>query len=415
MRRTTITDNPIMPTPALVIFDDARGRWGPLGDRRALFELRTGALTTLERIEHALGLRAESLAVPAPLEALVAQRTGRAVNTPLRNALAVNGRCIDLTCAAQILKLPPGAALLQPDGRLVAAHLSDAVGVSDLVAASFDAPKSFPAARRLDRQVLVDRPWQILERLPQTLTADIDAMALPPWLGDPRVHTLGRYAIKVAADARVHPMVVLNAEKGPIAIDASAIIGSFCVIAGPCYIGRHTIVQPQTHVRATTSIGPECLVAGEISHSIIQGYSNKAHAGYLGNSFLGEWVNLGADTNASNLKNTYGSVRTRLDAGHDAEDTGQAKLGPIIGDFTRTAIGSRLLTGACFSTGTMIALSDFAPKFTPRFAFLTDGGDPDQRYDIEKFLASARAAMARRKCELTAAEEARLRALHAQA
>ncbi|MCC7191371.1 MAG: hypothetical protein IT444_01200 [Phycisphaeraceae bacterium] len=403
-----------MASPKLMVFDDARGRWGPLCDRRAVFELRTGAMTTLERIEHALGARATTLLAAPALAALVSQRTGRDDKTSSGNVLAINGRCVDLAHADRFLTLPAGAAVVDPDGQLVAAHLSEGVTATELLLPSFDPRKRFTSIHQLQSSVLIDRPWQILERLAHILQTDIDATHLPGWSGDPRVHTLGRYAIKVATDARVHPMVVLNAEKGPIAIDSAAIVGSFCVIAGPCYIGRHTIVQPHTHIRATTSIGPECLVAGEISHSIFQGYSNKAHTGYLGNSFVGEWVNFGADTNASNLKNTYGSVRVQLEAGSPTEDSRQNKLGPIVGDFVRTAISSRLQTGSCFSTGTMLARSGFSPKFTRRFAFLTDEGKPDERYEIEKFLASAWAVMKRRGCELTSADEARLRTLHAE-
>ena len=158
----------------------------------------------------------------------------------------------------------------------------------------------------------------------------------------------------------------------------------------------HHRPAPRPH-SGNTSIGEHCLVARqEISHSIIQGYSNKAHTGYLGNSLVGQWVNLGADTNVSNLKNTYGPVRVQLSADTPPENTGQSKQGPIIGDFVRTAIGSRLPTGSCYSTGTMLALSGVAPKFTPRFSFLTDDGPPDEKYDIDKFLAAARTVMARR-------------------
>jgi UDP-N-acetylglucosamine diphosphorylase / glucose-1-phosphate thymidylyltransferase / UDP-N-acetylgalactosamine diphosphorylase / glucosamine-1-phosphate N-acetyltransferase / galactosamine-1-phosphate N-acetyltransferase len=146
-----------------------------------------------------------------------------------------------------------------------------------------------------------------------------------------------------------------------------------------------------------------------VSHTVFQGYANKAHAGYLGNALVGEWVNLGADTNASNLKNTYGTIRVQIVPGGELEDSGQMKLGPIIGDFTRTSIGTRLPTGACLSTGTMLALSTTAPKYTERFAFLTDQGA--QRYQIDKFLEAARKAVARRDRTLSAAEEARLREL----
>src|SRR5690606_20550055 len=125
-----------------------------------------------------------------------------------------------------------------------------------------------------------------------------------------------------APDAQVHPMVVLDARQGSVIVDAGATIGPFCVLVGPCYVGPCTTVQPHTHLRAGCSIGPHCLVAGEISHAIFQGYANKAHAGYLGNALVGQWVNLGANTNASNLKNTYGHVRVQLSPDAPLEDTG---------------------------------------------------------------------------------------------
>src|SRR5690606_29763654 len=108
---------------------------------------------------------------------------------------------------------------------------------------------------------------------------------------------------------------------------------------------------------------PTCRIGGEVSHSIFQSFSNKTHGGYLGHALVGEWVNLGAATNASNLKNTYGSVRMQLAARGPREDTGLLQLGPILGDYVRTAIGTRIPTGAVIGTGCMISLSGFAPTF----------------------------------------------------
>lgn len=398
-----------MTTTRLIVFDDGAGRWGPMTDLRAVFELRSGAVMTLLRIERAVGARAAVLRVPSALAALVAERhAGCAVNVDESNGevLIVNGRWPAVDHTQDVRALALNEALLDESGGVIAARvMAGQVTFLDGVPALAASVR----VRRLPGAVLMDRPWHILEKLEPALRGDLAAMDVPLWRGAATVSCVGDHPIKVAPDARVHTMVVLNAEKGPIVIDSHAVVGSFVVIAGPCYIGPHTIIGPASHIRSNTAIGEYCVAAGEISQCIFQGYSNKSHTGYLGNSYVGEWVNLGADTNASNLKNTYGSVRMQLDAAAPAEDSRQNKLGPLIGDYTRTAIGSRLMTGACLSTGTMLAVAGFSPKFTRRFAFLTDEGD--ELYQVDKFLDAARKAMARRHRELTPAIAERLRAL----
>ena len=172
-------------------------------------------------------------------------------------------------------------------------------------------------------------------------------------------------------------------------------MGSFSVVEGPCYIGNETVVKPQTHL-----IGPVWRLAnivywvGEIESTIIQAYSNKSHGGYLGHSILGQWVNLGADTNVSNLKNTYGEIRMRLDNLTLPENTECRKMGAVLGDFVKTAIGTRLNTGTCLGTGTMIAVEGFAPKLTDCFSFITKAGD--QIYEFDKFMHTSKCVMDRR-------------------
>ena len=403
-----------MPAPGLVIFDDGRGRFGPLTDLRAAHELRTGAMTTGERAATALNMTVCAHIVPSELADIVAERSDAAVNKiPPGDCLLVNARLPALhgRVAQQIAALPVDHALTLPDGQVAAVRL-DSRRAEQWMADRFGALRGMQTTVLPDVG-LIDRPWDIIARLDATLRADLDLLAprherktLPD-----HVHVFGDTGVHVDAAAKVHPMTVLNCEKGPIVIDAGAIVGSFTVVAGPCYIGRDAIVVPQSHVRSNTVIGPRCVVGGEISWSVLQGYANKCHAGYLGHSLVGEWANLGADTTVSNLKNTYGHVRVQLDPDTAPQDSQQTKLGPIIGDHVRTAIGSRLLTGSCLGTGTMIALSGFAPKCTGRFAFHTDSDA--QKYDIDKFIAAARYAMSRRDVELTPAVEARLRALAA--
>ena len=129
---------------------------------------------------------------------------------------------------------------------------------------------------------------------------------------DPQsIYTVGENKIYVDDSALIEPLVTLNAEKGPIIIMDNVHIYSFAYLEGPLYIGNDTIIKPHSHI-SSSIIGPVCKLGGEIEKSIFQGYSNKVHDGHLGNAFLGEWVNLGAGTTNSNLKNNYSPVKVKL-------------------------------------------------------------------------------------------------------
>ena len=396
-----------MKPAKLVIFDDEGGKWGPLTDLQPIFDLRSGAVTTRERIERVLGQTASALIVPKALQAVVAQRSGINVNQLAHNGetILANGRWLAVNGVECVRGLSVGSVLRQTDGQVVAARLG-AVSLPILEDRLF----SDLTAVETDEQLLVERPWEIVEGLDEALRADLAASKLPRFLEQiPGVPTVGDHPIRVASSAKLHPMVLINAEKGPVAIDDGAIIGSYAVVAGPCYIGRDAVIAPHAHMRSVTVIGPSSVAAGEIANTVIQGYSNKSHAGFLGHSIVGRWVNFGANTTVSNLKNTYGRVRVQLDADGTEEDSELIKVGPIIGDYVRTAIGTRLATGACVGTGSMLAVSGFTPKFIDRFSFFTDAGC--QPHDIEGLLAIAERMMSRRGCQLLPAERARFRYL----
>ncbi len=407
-----------MNLPALVIYDDARGRFGPLTDRSAVFSLRTGAVTNRVRIEAALRQMASTLIVPGRLVDVQRERETEAlVNSPLRrpgpiafraadargewsaaevgggsDVLLVSGRWLGFPALTVKLvrELPLGHVLRQQsDGDVIAAHL----GVDDAqrwVDARFD-DAALPAGAHsvpLPHHWLISRPWHILDRLEETAAHDLPRSA-------------------VAESAKVHPTAVLDDSQGAVVVDGHATIGAFCVLEGPVYVGPHTIVQPHTLLRPRTMLGPKCKVAGEISFSIVHGYTNKAHFGYLGHSLVGAWCNLGAGTVVSNLKNTYGPVRMQLDADAAPEDTRRGFQGPVVGDFVRTAIGTRILTGSCIGTATMLATSRFSPKFTRAGAFLTDDGET--AHDVDKLVALVRGVVTRRGEMFSDAEGALLR------
>jgi UDP-N-acetylglucosamine diphosphorylase/glucosamine-1-phosphate N-acetyltransferase len=185
-------------------------------------------------------------------------------------------------------------------------------------------------------------------------------------------------------------------------LDDGCSIGANSVLKGPCFVGAHAEVKPLTVIHAGTTIGPVCKVGGEIKNTIMAAHSNKAHEGYLGDSYVGEWVNLGAGTTTSNLKNTYGPIKMRI--GTREIDTGRRNLGSIIGDHTKTAIGTRLMTGSYVGYSAMIATSSLPPTFVPSFRFLTDRGSAEYRTD--KVTEVMRAVYARRNKALQPGDEA---------
>jgi UDP-N-acetylglucosamine diphosphorylase / glucose-1-phosphate thymidylyltransferase / UDP-N-acetylgalactosamine diphosphorylase / glucosamine-1-phosphate N-acetyltransferase / galactosamine-1-phosphate N-acetyltransferase len=215
------------------------------------------------------------------------------------------------------------------------------------------------------------------------------------------VHILNQRAVHVAEGTTIKPGVVLDAENGPIYIGRDVTISPNSSIEGPCYIGDGSLVQPGSALRDAVSIGRRCKVGGELESSIIHGYSNKQHDGFLGHSYIAEWVNLAADTVNSDLKNTYGSVRVAING--TEVDSGHMFVGLTMGDHSKTGIGQMFPTGAVVGFGCNVATCEFAPKFLPCFTWLT--GQGACTYAPERCLEIGRRVMARRQTVMTPAEE----------
>lgn len=399
-----------MSLPQLIIFEDGAGQWGPTSDLRALFDLRTGAHTTRWRTEQALQTKAAALWVDSEkLALLVATQSDVPVNRMPEAAtfLCINARWLALRETEMVRALATGQALAQADGAIVAAHL-EASEARNLLDGKH--PADSVQTRRLAEDILIARPWHVLDHLAAALQHDLAIFDYPSLRdGHQRATCFGDYPVRVHPDTTLQPGAVFNSEQGPIVIEPGALIGALAVLEGPCYIGPGTHVAAHAHLRPNCSVGPMCKVGGEVSCTIIDGCSNKGHHGYLGHAQIGQWVNLGAATNSSNLKNTYGDVRVQLETDGEREDTGRQFHGPIIGDFARTSIGSRLATGCVIGTGAMLASSRFAPPCVPRFAFLTDSGMA--MHELDAFFTTARRMMERRDCEISAELEKRLRDL----
>jgi len=231
---------------------------------------------------------------------------------------------------------------------------------------------------------------------------------------DAGVHLLKPEAIHIARNARIMPGVVLNAEAGPIVIREGATVEPLVTIEGPAGIGESTIIRAGAKIRGGTSIGPVCRVGGEVAETVFQGYANKQHDGFLGHSFVGEWVNLGANTNNSDLKNTYTSVRTYGSARDyiekRGEDSGQTLLGLQIADFSKTGISTSFTTGASVGIGCNLYGAETMPAYVPSFVWGTPGGFQEHR--IDPMVATAQRAMERRKVSLATELDTLLRRAH---
>ena len=195
----------------------------------------------------------------------------------------------------------------------------------------------------------------------------------------------------------------LNTNEGPIYISKGAEVMEGSLIRGPFALCENAVVKMGAKIYGATTIGPFCKVGGELSNVIFQSYSNKGHDGFLGNSYIGEWCNLGADTNVSNLKNNYDSVSSYCYEQKEEINTGLQFLGLFMGDHSKTGINSMFTTGAVVGVSCNLYGAGFFPKHTLSFSW----GEPNalEPFRIEKALEYANKMMDRRSEELSAEEE----------
>ncbi len=203
--------------------------------------------------------------------------------------------------------------------------------------------------------------------------------------------------------------VIINASTGPVYIGKNAEIMEGAMIRGPFALGEHATIKMGARIYGATTIGPYCKAGGEISNSIMYGYSNKAHDGFLGNSVVGEWCNLGADTNNSNLKNNYSEVRVHHIASGKQVSTGLTFCGLFMGDHAKCGINTMFNTGTVVGVGANIFGAGFPPKFVPPFSW---GGFEDSPVFLpDRVLELARQVFQRRGRDFDSTEENLLRAV----
>ena len=344
----------------------------PLSLTSPVFELRYGRRQLMRILVDRLG-EPDAFIVPPRFEEYVREKyPGR--KTTLED---LSGRVLVVNASTrpealdEVLEAVEDGNIVVDGGRLVAAKL-DAGGYST---------SELLSGRRwhgMEVDALMKGPWELVE-------------ALTRW---PR----GRGVI-YGSNVRVEEPVTIDSERGPVLIADDVRIEAFTRIEGPAYIGKGSIIH-SARINPYTFIGEACRIGGEVEHSIIADHSNKAHAGYLGHSYVGSWVNIGAGTVTSDLKNTYGTVRMAI--GGRNVDTGMIKMGSIIGDHVKIAINTSIYTGRRIgASGHVYGLVD---KDVPAFVIYSNVRTPEPaELELGKAIEIAERMMGRRGVSMTPA------------
>jgi UDP-N-acetylglucosamine diphosphorylase / glucose-1-phosphate thymidylyltransferase / UDP-N-acetylgalactosamine diphosphorylase / glucosamine-1-phosphate N-acetyltransferase / galactosamine-1-phosphate N-acetyltransferase len=376
----------------LVFVDDAIAKeFHPFALTRPSCELRAGALLVRQRWEMASGEATRGFLAAQHLGDFDEPGAASVVTGTIpEGSILVNSRC-----AVGLEPLGSGNAWTC-GGKLAAIRLRDPVEAADIVRAEgrLEAFAGTETHRDIEGRWL-ERIWDLVRLLPELLLADIPPIAKTLDLDSVDGLTrLGTHEVFVERGATIEPHVVFDAQPGPILVRRKAVIQSFARIAGPCVIGEGTLVNGG---RVTgCSIGENCRVQGDVSTTIFIGFANKGHDGFIGHSVLGRWVNLGAGTVNSNLKNNYSGVALWTPRG--IERTGMQFLGSFLGDHAKTAIGTRLTTGAVIGTGANVYGHGITSRYVPPFSWGLDGTEV---WDLKAFLETAERAMKRRDVPLS--------------
>lgn len=398
--------------PRIIVFEDSGWqRLLPLVYMRAVYQLICGMGDLLGKVRRRLPEKAQlDVWCRSGIADIVAEQTGAPANRLAHEpALLLNGR--GLWTALPVIEEGEGAwvGTAGPKGA-VACIAADADLAATLTPeVLLDEARTRAALAGLpQRDVsaavrLFTYPWELIHAHEHAFTDDwAETVTAPARLGqvDAGSYLLAEDAIHIGAGTRVKPCVVIDAEDGPVWIGENVTILPHVYIQGPAYIGDGCVVQPGAAVKEGTYLGPVCKVGGEIEASIIQGYSNKQHDGFLGHSYIGSWVNIAADCINSDLKNTYGTIRVPLN-GYEV-DTGEMFVGMLMGDHSKAGINVSFPTGAVIGFCSSI-FAPQSPKFVPSFTWITN--KTVERYDEQRGLAIARKVMGRRKKVMSEAEE----------
>ncbi|NTW50408.1 MAG: transferase [Chlorobiales bacterium] len=402
----------------IVIFEDEGAlKFLPLVYLKPVYELRVGMRSLKEKFEAELSESFPlSFHVRCYLGELYQEQQGRPVNSILDDdVLFLNGRVIcDDGFAKKVIsgKFQHGKAYFN-GGQLVAFR-TDARKLFGELPGVID-------AREISQKLPVEQVdcsyvafmWDLIRMHPDEFRREAmncrDFGRIEGRIS-PAATLVNEKHIYVAEGADVRAGVVIDAEEGFVYLGPAATVLPNAVLMDNVYVGSGSTVKIGAKIYSNVYIGSRSKVGGEVEDSIIEPYANKQHDGFLGHSYISSWCNLGADTNNSDLKNNYGTVRMSM--GGKEIDTKMQFLGLLMGEHSKSGINSM------FNTGTIVGLSSnvFGAGFPPKYVGSFEWGGADsgfERYRLDKALEVARAVMARRRMELSPAYEAAFRHAYA--
>ncbi|SFJ30110.1 putative sugar nucleotidyl transferase [Planctomicrobium piriforme] len=402
----------------IVFFEDqTAAQFSPIALLRPVFELLCGHYSARERVCQSFSKTEWGAIVRGELaEAYRAEHPHAHINDAAwlsgSEFLLVNGRC--LVEPAQLKKIKPGSA----------GWIGDTWAAILIDPAELPSEQRLPTGEDLQRILLqkkkvtlagtvLNHPWDLISQNSKWLALDFAARSRPSAFStaDSRIAIIGPGdQVHIDATARLDPFVVIDATSGPVWVDRDVRIQAFTRIEGPAYVGPGTQLF-RANVREGCSFGPVCRLGGEIEESIVHGYANKYHDGFLGHSYVCPWVNLGALSTNSDLKNDYSNVSVPLQG--VKVPTGSTKVGAFIGDHAKTALCSLFNTGSAVGVMSLILPGgELLPKHIPSFSRVWHG-----RLDVlpdgcESGIQTARIAMSRRGQQLTPEMERLIRAVY---
>jgi UDP-N-acetylglucosamine diphosphorylase/glucosamine-1-phosphate N-acetyltransferase len=410
----------------VVVFEDSGWRrLYPITLARPSFDARIGVTTLGRRLVGQFaardGKRVDFLCRPALRPIAEREYTGHSVNHPTGgDVLFLNGRLLALGSGLEdLLHLLDKAVAVQEHGELVGARVTGdaapAFGKALQAALESGDPAPFPSDHSVagapEGIRLVRYPWDLVALNAGVLEDDFRWIDGAPLRRTPdlapgaqilnRDHLLSREGVRVEAGA------ILDAGSGPIFLGDGVHIQHNAVVLGPVAIGPRTVIRVGAKIEGPVALGPSCKVGGEVEASILQGFANKQHDGFLGHSYLGVWTNLGAATNTSDLKNNYAPVRVWTPEG--VKDSGSRLVGLFLGDHSKSAIGTRFNTGTVVGFSANVFGDGFPPRHVPSFSW---GSEEGGAYRMDRALETARAVMARRKVEMEPADEVLFETIH---
>lgn len=390
----------------ICIFEDALAKnFHPLTYFRPVFDLRCGIMTLREKINRAFPKAPTALYVRPFLADLIReQNPGCTVNSRVEaDSLFLNGRLLMTRQASAELRRSTREAVFVAGGTVVGARVrgSRVHAVTESISLGTSELGGFPDLPRIEIPSPVLRyPWDILSHTAAEIEAD--AADLGGAISrSARIHPSAilatRRHIAIGSGSDLGPGVIIDAHDGPVRIGRKVRIYPGAVLEGPCAVGDGSIVRIHAKIYAGTTVGPVCKVGGEIERSVLHSHTNKQHDGFLGDSYLSMWVNLGAGTTNSNLKNTFGNVR--VDINGTSIDTGRMFVGLFAGDHAKAGINSTINTGTVIGPSANLFGGGLPPKFIPAFSW--GGASGLVPYELEKALAVAVTTMSHRNAAAT--------------